>query len=232
MAHWQPLPVCSSGFSLPSSPANSRASDQNVADSRIDSRIENLKTQRENIEEGLDEVKGPESILSLRRRKQRTIPPTPDRYKNPIPPAHVSPPSEDEQEELDEWHKYNQQVASNFNLQLENVETEIESLRQEHTRLEDRYKSLDFSDIESTLNASFIAIVLAVLIPSIVYFLRANDLTFIPAPVAAEAGLVLITWAAGLFYVLYHIRDQIQNEDETKELPDKPDLDTKDDRNE
>ena len=185
---------------------------------RIESRIGNLKTQQENIEKELDEIKGPESILSLRQRKQQNIPPIPDRYKKPVFPAHVNPPSTEEKEELEEWEKYNQQVASNFDVQLENVKTEIESLKQENTRLQDRYESLDFSNIMSTLQISFFAIILAVLTPSIAYFFRATDLTFIPAPVSLEAGLVLIARAVGLFSVLYHIYDQIQNEDENGEL--------------
>lgn len=92
-----------------------------------------------------------------------------------------------------------------------------EALTDERQRLVSRYEALDPANVTGTLKASVIAILLAVVVPSLAYLLRVLGIATELGPAGVRSIAVFATWVCGLGYVFLHLYREIT--EITDELP-------------
>ena len=84
-----------------------------------------------------------------------------------------------------------------------------EALTDERQRLVSRYESLDPANVTGTLKASVIAILLAVVVPSLAYLLRVLGLATEFGSARVRLIAVFAAWVCGLTYVFLHLYREI-----------------------
>lgn len=104
------------------------------------------------------------------------------------------------------------------------TKTELQSLKNERDKLENRHKSLDTSPIKSTLWAGVVTIFLSVVIPSIAYLLHILEITVVRLPSWVEPSSIFVVWVIGLGLIFYHLRGGLVEDAEDQALPEQPDI--------
>ncbi|GAB6878357.1 hypothetical protein JCM17823_06310 [Halorubrum gandharaense] len=95
-----------------------------------------------------------------------------------------------------------------------------EALTDERQRLVSRYEALDPANVTGTLKASVIAILLAIVVPSLAYLLRVLGLAPEIGPAGVRSIAVFVAWVFGLGYVFLHLYREIT--EVSDELPKRP----------
>jgi hypothetical protein len=84
-----------------------------------------------------------------------------------------------------------------------------EALTDERQRLVSRYDALDPANVTGTLKASVIAILLAVVVPSLAYLLRVLGIATVFGSAGVRSTAVFAAWVCGLSYVFLHLYREI-----------------------
>jgi hypothetical protein len=84
-----------------------------------------------------------------------------------------------------------------------------EALTDERQQLVSRYEALDPANITATLKASVVAILLAVVVPSLAYLFRVLGITIEIGPAWVRPAAVFAAWLCGLGYVFIHLYREI-----------------------
>lgn len=189
----------------------------------IDGQIQSLDNKKDEIESQVEDVEESQTLKEIRSR-WKNYDRVPHSGPTPRPPEPIRRTdfSNEEKQEVEEWQRHKRELLIQLRQEWRDTRTEVESLWKERQDLEDRYESLDTSQIRASLRATIVTICLSVGIPLLAYLFRVTGITLMSLPAWVEPMSIFTTWAIGLGYVFTHLRDQLGGE--TDEFPEEPEL--------
>jgi len=171
-------------------------SEKDLLERRIESlgsQIQGLQQEKENLEEYTTNIEKPRFTEKARFSPE---------YQNSNTPDGII--AADMMSDVQSTRQHNE-----CHRRWNQIRARLASLNNEQERLSDRHKSLDNSNIKSTLYACTATIILSVGIPLFAYLLRVSGVVISLGPSWVEPVVIFVVWALGLGYVLGHISIQV-----------------------
>lgn len=178
------------------------------------SNLSNLKSERHWINRRIEEI---DAKLCSLEREQTEIE---DKTHNIDEPRYVEKPRFPPEREF--YRESEDSKAANIQADIQSaiqhnrnhrrwlqLRSRREALTDERQQIVTRYKALDPANVTGTLKASVIAILLAVVVPSLTYLLRVLEIATEFGPAGVRSTAVFVAWVCGLSYVFLHLYREI-----------------------